>query len=155
MERPEGAVRLDAPVAGLPGNRAGYRDRRGGGAGPTINVPLPPGATGDAALAAIDDIVAPRVDEFDPTWVLISAGFDAHRDDPLADLALSAGDFADLTGRVGWVRALGRPGGRVLGGRLRPPSPRPVGRSDHLGAGWRAMETGAGHKRRPRAFRSG
>ena len=80
-----------------------------GAPGLTINVPLPPGATGDAALAAIDEIVAPRVDEFDPTWVLISAGFDAHRDDPLADLALSAGDFADLTGRVaGFAPSAGR-----------------------------------------------
>ena len=53
--------------------------------------------------------MAPRVDEFDPTWVLISAGFDAHRDDPLADLAWSAGDYADLTVRVaGFAPSAGR-----------------------------------------------
>jgi acetoin utilization deacetylase AcuC-like enzyme len=40
------------------------------------------------------------VEAFAPDWVLISAGFDAHRDDPLADLAWSAGDFADLARRV-------------------------------------------------------
>jgi acetoin utilization deacetylase AcuC-like enzyme len=68
--------------------------------GLTINVPLPAGATGDVLLRALDDVVAPRVDRFSPTWVLVSAGFDAHRADPLADLALSAGDFADLTRRV-------------------------------------------------------
>jgi acetoin utilization deacetylase AcuC-like enzyme len=68
--------------------------------GLTVNVPLPPGATGDVALAALDEVVAPVVDEFGPTWVLISAGFDAHRDDPLADLAWSAGDFAALTTKV-------------------------------------------------------
>jgi acetoin utilization deacetylase AcuC-like enzyme len=51
------------------------------------------------ALSAVDDVVAPCVEAFDPTWVLISAGFDAHRDDPLADLAWSASDFADLTAR--------------------------------------------------------
>jgi acetoin utilization deacetylase AcuC-like enzyme len=45
-------------------------------------------------------VVAPAVEAFSPTWVLISAGFDAHRDDPLADLAWSAGDYADLTARV-------------------------------------------------------
>jgi acetoin utilization deacetylase AcuC-like enzyme len=74
----------------------------GGPAAPglNINVPLPAGATGDAALAAIDDLLAPTVDAFRPTWVLVSAGYDAHRDDPLADLAWSAGDFADLTARV-------------------------------------------------------
>ena len=48
-----------------------------GAPGLTINFPLPPGATGDVALAALDDVVAPAVDRFGPTWVLISAGFDA------------------------------------------------------------------------------
>lgn len=71
-----------------------------GAPGLTINVPLPAGATGDVALAAIDEIVAPAVEAFAPDWVLVSAGFDAHRDDPLADLAWSAGDYADLTRRV-------------------------------------------------------
>ena len=40
--------------------------------------------------------MAPVVDGFDPTWVLVSAGFDAHRADPVARLQLTAGDFADL-----------------------------------------------------------
>ena len=71
-----------------------------GAPGLTVNVPLPPGATGDVALAAIDEVVAPAVDAFAPTWVLVSAGYDAHRDDPLADLAWSAGDYAALTARV-------------------------------------------------------
>jgi len=71
-----------------------------GAPGLNVNVPLPPGATGDVALAAIDEIVAPVVDAFAPTWVLVSAGYDAHRDDPLADLAWSAGDYAALTARV-------------------------------------------------------
>ena len=71
-----------------------------GAPGLTVNVPLPPGATGDVALAAIDEVVAPAVDAFAPTWVLVSAGYDAHRDDPLADLAWSAGDYTALTARV-------------------------------------------------------
>jgi len=66
----------------------------------TVNFPLPPGATGDVALAAFDDVVAPVVESFAPTWVLVSAGFDAHRADPLADLAWTAGDYAALAGRV-------------------------------------------------------
>jgi len=45
-------------------------------------------------------VVTPAVEEFGPDWVLVSAGFDAHRADPLADLALSAGDFADLGATV-------------------------------------------------------
>jgi acetoin utilization deacetylase AcuC-like enzyme len=71
-----------------------------GAPGLTVDIPLPAGATGDAALAAIDEVAGPVIDRFAPTWVLISAGFDAHRDDPLADLAWSAGDYADLTVRV-------------------------------------------------------
>ncbi|HET9059339.1 MAG TPA: histone deacetylase [Acidimicrobiales bacterium] len=64
--------------------------------GLTVNVPLPSGATGDVLRYAFDATVAPVVESFAPTWVLVSAGFDAHRNDPLADLRLSAGDFADL-----------------------------------------------------------
>jgi acetoin utilization deacetylase AcuC-like enzyme len=65
-----------------------------------MNVPLPPGATGDVLLYAFDEIVAPAVEDFGPSWVLISSGFDAHRSDPLANLELSAGDFADLAARA-------------------------------------------------------
>jgi acetoin utilization deacetylase AcuC-like enzyme len=68
--------------------------------GLTVNVPLPAGATGDVALAALDDVVAPAAAGFAPTWVLVSAGFDAHRADPLAELEWSAGDFALLARRV-------------------------------------------------------
>ena len=72
----------------------------GAGIGTTMNVPLPPGATGDVYLAAFDEIVAPVVERFAPTWLLISAGFDAHRDDPLTELGLTAGDYPLLTARA-------------------------------------------------------
>ena len=52
----------------------------------------------------------PAAERFAPAWVLVSAGFDGHRDDPLTDMGLSAGDYADLTARV--VR-LAPPGRRV------------------------------------------
>ena len=78
-------------------------------AGSTVNVPLPPGATGDVVRQAFDQLVTPVVDRFAPSWVLVSAGFDAHRADPLADLALSAGDFAGLAGVVAdYAPAAGR-----------------------------------------------
>ncbi|MDQ3757460.1 MAG: hypothetical protein M3394_06405, partial [Actinomycetota bacterium] len=80
----------------------------GAGAGCTINFPLPPGATGDTYLAAVDEVIEPAAAEFAPTWVLVSAGFDAHRADPLTDLGLSAGDFADLTVRVAGLAPAGR-----------------------------------------------
>jgi acetoin utilization deacetylase AcuC-like enzyme len=72
----------------------------GAGTGSTVNFPLPAGATGDVYLAALDEVVAPLVERFRPDWVMISAGFDGHRADPLTGLGLSAGDFADLAARV-------------------------------------------------------
>ncbi|HUF33645.1 MAG TPA: histone deacetylase [Acidimicrobiales bacterium] len=71
----------------------------GEGAGTTLNLPMPAGLTGDVALAALDEVVAPVVEGFAPTWLLVSAGFDGHRADPLTGLGLSSGDFADLTRR--------------------------------------------------------
>jgi len=68
--------------------------------GSTVNVPLPPGATGDVYNQTWDRHVAAQVDAFAPTWVLISAGFDAHRADPITDMGLSAGDYALLTARI-------------------------------------------------------
>jgi acetoin utilization deacetylase AcuC-like enzyme len=80
----------------------GRLDERGAGEGlgTTVNIPLPAGATGDVFLAAIDTVVAPVAEKFGPTWVLISAGYDAHRADPLTGLGLSAGDYGVLTERV-------------------------------------------------------
>jgi acetoin utilization deacetylase AcuC-like enzyme len=85
----------------------------GGGAarGTTVNIPLPPGATGDVVMRAADEVIAPVVEKFRPSWVLVSAGYDAHRADPLANLALSAGDFADLASRA---RQLVPRSGRLL-----------------------------------------
>jgi len=71
-----------------------------GAPGSIVNIPLPAGATGDVVHRALDELVAPVVEGFAPTWVLVSAGFDAHRADPLADLALSSGDFAALARTV-------------------------------------------------------
>jgi acetoin utilization deacetylase AcuC-like enzyme len=68
--------------------------------GQTVNIPLPPGATGDVLRRGFDEVAAPVIDAFMPTWVLVSAGFDAHRADTIADLALSSGDFAALATSV-------------------------------------------------------
>ena len=80
-----------------------------GARGLTMNIPLPPGATGDVVLEALAEVVEPEVARFSPSWVLVSAGFDAHRDDPLAGLAWSAGDYTELTTAVaGWAPSPGR-----------------------------------------------
>jgi len=80
----------------------GRADEVGGPGAPglTVNIPLPPRATGDVVRRALDDVAASTIDRFAPDWVLVSCGFDAHRDDPLGDLALSSGDFAQLARQV-------------------------------------------------------
>jgi acetoin utilization deacetylase AcuC-like enzyme len=80
----------------------------GRGRGATMNLPFPAGTTGDAYRAAIDEVVVPLAERFRPTWVLASAGFDAHRADPLTDMGLTAGDFADITDRVMALAPAGR-----------------------------------------------
>jgi acetoin utilization deacetylase AcuC-like enzyme len=74
---------------------SGYADETG--VGNIINVPLPPGAGGDAFRSAWSDKLLPALDRFHPQLLLVSAGFDAHRRDPLAQLELEADDYAWLT----------------------------------------------------------
>ena len=80
-----------------PGTGALHEVGTGAGLGSTLNLPFPAGTTGDVYRRALADLVLPALAAFAPTWLLISAGFDAHRDDPLTGLALTAGDYADIT----------------------------------------------------------
>ena len=78
----------------------------GPGEGFTVNVPVPPGTTGDVYRHALDTLIAPHVESFAPTWMIISAGFDAHRFDPITELGLSSGDYIAITKRaLEWVPA--------------------------------------------------
>ncbi|CAN5632781.1 histone deacetylase [soil metagenome] len=83
----------------------------GEGRGTTINVPLPAGATGDVYRKAVAELIGPAAEAHGATWLLVSAGFDAHRADPLTGLGLTAADFADITGDL---LALAPPGRRLL-----------------------------------------
>ena len=58
----------------------------GDGLGHTVNVAVPPGTRGDAYDSAFARIVVPVLGEFAPDWILVSAGYDAHCADPLADV---------------------------------------------------------------------
>lgn len=62
-----------------------------------VNVPLDEGTNGRGFRTAMERRVLPRVDAFKPDLIIISAGFDAHRDDPLAGLALVEDDFTWIT----------------------------------------------------------
>ena len=65
-----------------------------------LNLPLPPGSGGAEMRAAWRDRAFPRLRAFAPELIVISAGFDAHRDDPLAQLEWDTGDFAWLTAEI-------------------------------------------------------
>jgi acetoin utilization deacetylase AcuC-like enzyme len=62
--------------------------------GNVVNAPLPPGADGKVWRAAMEQSVLPALDAFAPELILVSAGFDAHKADPLAQMALDEDDFA-------------------------------------------------------------
>lgn len=69
---------------------------QGKNAGGHINVPLPAGSGRDQYLNACREILLPQAIEFQPDFILISAGFDAHKDDPLGSMTLEADDYADM-----------------------------------------------------------
>ncbi|HEX2595634.1 MAG TPA: histone deacetylase family protein, partial [Luteimonas sp.] len=83
------------------------------GVGNIVNAPLPPGAGGDAFRAAWSTQLLPALDAFAPQLLLVSAGFDAHRLDPLAQLQLEADDYAWLTAQLVAI-ADRRAGGRLV-----------------------------------------
>ena len=76
-----------------------------GGGGPeeqretTVNIPMSAGSGDEEYLHAFDHVVAPAVARFEPELVLVSAGFDAHEDDPLADMRVTADGFRELSRR--------------------------------------------------------
>ncbi len=80
----------------------GYAEERGfgEGLGYTLNVPMLPFATDLDYLQAFDSQILPRFQEYKPDFVLVSAGFDAHKDDPLASINLSQAGFDGLMARM-------------------------------------------------------
>jgi acetoin utilization deacetylase AcuC-like enzyme len=65
-----------------------------------VNAPLSPGDGGDHFRAAMETTILPRLRDFSPDLIVISAGFDAHRRDPLANLNFVEADFAWATQKV-------------------------------------------------------
>ncbi len=101
------------PRTCYPGTGYAHEVGVGDGRGTTLNLPFQPGADDDDYLSAMDDRVVPALAAFGPDVLLISAGFDAHHDDPLAQVQLSEAGFEAMTGRL--VAAADRLcGGRVV-----------------------------------------
>jgi acetoin utilization deacetylase AcuC-like enzyme len=95
-----------------PGSGAASEQGEGPGRGSTINCPLPPGSGGKEVMEALRVHLEPAAEAFRPSLVLVSAGFDGMRGDPLADFQLRATDVADLTALVKGIA------GRHAEGRL-------------------------------------
>jgi acetoin utilization deacetylase AcuC-like enzyme len=94
-----------------PGTGAADEVGVGDAQGTTLNIPVPPGSTGDVYLHAFDSLIAPVAESFRPTWLIISAGFDGHHADPITQLGLTAGDYPSLVERA---CALVPPGRRLV-----------------------------------------
>jgi len=69
----------------------------GEGEGYTLNIPMGSGAGDDDYLDAFTLTILPAIDDFKPEFILISAGFDAHIDDPLSGTRLTTGAFGEMT----------------------------------------------------------
>jgi acetoin utilization deacetylase AcuC-like enzyme len=96
-----------------PGTGANDEIGSGAGRGTTINVPYPAGMGEPEYLYAFDRVFVPAVRAFEADLILVSAGYDAHRADPLAQMELEARSYAALAARL---RALGKPVVAVLEG---------------------------------------
>jgi len=69
----------------------------GAGEGYTVNLPVPPGSGSETFLSLVQHVVAPIAREYRPGLLAISAGYDAHRDDPLADCMVDTEGYAHMT----------------------------------------------------------
>jgi acetoin utilization deacetylase AcuC-like enzyme len=85
----------------------------GAGEGYSINLPVPAGAGEAEFCGLVEHVVLPAAERFDPDLVLVSAGYDAHRADPVGGCSLTASSYAELTRQA---LTLGKPVGYVLEG---------------------------------------
>ena len=97
FQRDPGVAYFSSHQSGLYPHTGSVHER---GAGNLHNVLLPPGCGGFHFRNTWLDTLLPALDAFRPQLLLVSAGFDAHMADPLADLMLDAGDFAWITAEL-------------------------------------------------------
>jgi acetoin utilization deacetylase AcuC-like enzyme len=95
-----------------PGTGKATETGEGKGKGLTINVPLSGGQGDDEYREIFQKVLVPAAETFQPECIVISAGFDAHRDDPLASMALTEQGYADMTAIVSKIAK------RFAGGRI-------------------------------------
>ncbi|MDY0745229.1 class II histone deacetylase [Paucibacter sp. R3-3] len=86
---------------GFPAGYGGLRDRgEGAGRGFNLNIPMPPGSGHEAYLHAMERIVAPAVERFEPALIVVAAGYGANAVEPLARMLLHADSFRAMTARL-------------------------------------------------------
>jgi acetoin utilization deacetylase AcuC-like enzyme len=85
------------PRTCYPGSGYAWETGTGQGRGYTLNIPLNPGADDAQYMEAVQSRLIPELDKFKPEVLLISAGFDAHAEDPLAEMELSEEGFEEMT----------------------------------------------------------
>jgi acetoin utilization deacetylase AcuC-like enzyme len=85
------------PRTCYPGTGHPWETGEGAAAGTNLNLPLPPGSGDDDYIAAFHADVLPALDRFRPELLFISAGFDAHDQDPLASMSVTEGGFGRMT----------------------------------------------------------
>jgi acetoin utilization deacetylase AcuC-like enzyme len=94
-----------------PGTGRQVETGEGRGEGTTLNVPLPPGTDGEQWMAAFTAQVEPALAAHRPDLIVVSAGYDAHAADPLAELRLSTDTYAEVAARLAAIA------GELCGGR--------------------------------------
>jgi len=83
-----------------PGSGAVNETGAGAGEGFTINIPLPAGCADTEYLEVFQEIVVPAAERFEPDWILVSAGFDPHRRDPLGGMDVTEKGFGAMANRL-------------------------------------------------------
>jgi acetoin utilization deacetylase AcuC-like enzyme len=79
-----------------PGTGGAREVGAGAGEGYTLNIPLPAGCADGEYLGVFRDIIVPAVRKFQPDWILVSAGFDPHKRDPLGGMGVTENGFAAM-----------------------------------------------------------
>jgi acetoin utilization deacetylase AcuC-like enzyme len=88
-----------------PGTGAAEYAGVGAGEGYTVNLPVPAGADGEQFLSLVEHVVVPIARAYEPGLIVISAGYDAHRDDPLASCLVETDAYGEITAAIRDVAA--------------------------------------------------
>ena len=141
-----------------PGTGAAAETGSGRGVDMTLNLPVPPGAGGPEFTGLVEHVACPVARSWRPDLLLISAGYDAHAGDPLANCALGDDDYGTMSALIRDLgREIGAPVARLSRGWLRPggagglgrrDGPRPRGRDADGGHGAGAVRCGGSRARR-------